>query len=192
MAFGILHSCKAAWPDARREYELAQILFQAAGSRRWETVNLINLADAAWAEGDLPTAIKTIEDAADLARRAGQMDLIGMTTGNLAGMLTLQGDLDGALAAAREAVPHCREDEYLVWMFPHLALRLAKAGKVEDAARVWGYAEPAGTAWQPNERRAVESVKALLREELTPERLRELLKTGRHLGEDQVIALAIG
>ncbi|HVJ54986.1 MAG TPA: winged helix-turn-helix domain-containing protein [Aliidongia sp.] len=192
MAFGILHACTAAWPDARREYELAQILFQAAGSKRWETVNLINLADAAWTEGDLPTAIKTIEDAADLARRSGQLDLFGMTTGNLAGMLTLQGDLDGALAAAREAVPHCREDEYLIWMFPHLALRLAKAGKIEDAARVWGYAEPTGTVWQTNERRAIESMEALLREGLTAERLQELMEAGRHLGEDQVIALAIG
>jgi tetratricopeptide (TPR) repeat protein len=169
-------------------------LFQAAGATWLETVVLYNLAHAMWAEGALDTAIETKREARDLARREGDWDLVGLACGSLAGMLTARGDLDEALVFAREAVPLCREAEYVDWLFPHLALLAAKAGRAENAARLWGYADSlaeGGTARQVHEQRAIEALAALLRAVVSPARLEELVAAGRHLGEEQAIALAL-
>ncbi|HVJ54984.1 MAG TPA: winged helix-turn-helix domain-containing protein [Aliidongia sp.] len=192
MAFGMQHTNTKSWSEARREYKLAQDLFRSVGAKRLETAALSNLANAMWAEGSLMQAIETTREALAMARREGQPRHIGHTSGNLAGMLTDRGDLDEALAIAREAVPLCREDEYLYWLFPHLALRVGKAGRPQDAARLLGYTEHLGTVRQINERRALETLKTLLNDQLTPDRNKELLEAGRYLNEDQAIALALG
>jgi tetratricopeptide (TPR) repeat protein len=154
---------------------------------------LYNLADALWTEGALGMAIATKREALELAQRQGNWDLVGFAYGSLAGMLTARGDLDEALAAARAAVPLCREAEYLDWLFPHLALRVAKAGRPEDAARLWGYADRAGAATvrQTNEQRAIGALSTHLSVTLSPARLEELRMAGRHLGDEEAIALAL-
>ena len=88
-----------------------------------------------WAEGSLAHAIDTIDETLGLAWR-----YIGIASGYLTGLLTVCGDIGEALVAAREAVPLCREDEYIDRLFPHLALCVAKACREDDAAPLWGYA----------------------------------------------------
>ncbi|MEI9984105.1 MAG: tetratricopeptide repeat protein [Aliidongia sp.] len=188
----MLHTLTESWVEARWEHSLARTLFLAAGAERLATAALYNLADTMWAEGALEMAIDTMRDALNQARREGNRRFIGNASGNLAGMLTAHGEVDSALAAAREAVPLCREEEYIDWLLPHLALRIAKAGRPKDAAQLWGYADRCGTVWQINEQRAIEALAALLRGVMDPARIEELMAAGRHLSEDQAIALALG
>jgi tetratricopeptide (TPR) repeat protein len=192
MGFGMLHEAVGAWSEARREFALARTLFQAVGATWLATVVLNNHAEAMWSEGALDAAIETMRETLDQARRGGYQRMIGLASGSLAGMFTARGDLDQALAMAGEAVPLCRENEDVDWLFLHLALRAAKAGRPEDAARLWGYVERAGSsARQINERRARDALAALLREVMAPTRIEELMTAGRHLDEDQAAALAL-
>ncbi len=193
LAFANLHAARGAWSTARQEHRLARSLFEAAGAKRRVVTALDSLANIMWAEGALATAIETIREALVLARRDGSPRQMGQACGNLVGMLTTQGNLDEAILAAREAVPFCREGEYIEWLFSHLALLAAKRGRLEDAARLWGYYADRGTnaaARQANERRAIETLAALLQNRLDPARLETLRLEGRHLDEDQAIALA--
>ncbi len=194
MGFGMFYASTGAWSEARRDYELARTLFQAAGAKRLATAAFCNLADMMWAEGGIATAIETAREVLNLARREGHRRYVGHASGYLVGMLTACGDLDGALLAAREAVLFCREDEYLEWLFPHLALRVAKAGREEDAAQIWGYADRmAGNASyrQINEQRAAAALTQMLRDSIEPIRMEQLVTAGRNLSEDQAIALAL-
>lgn len=194
MASGMLHVATGSWSEARQDYEMARALFEALGAKRLATAALCNLADMMWAEGTLPVAIETARAALDQARREGHRRYVGVASGCLTGMLTVCGDLDEALIAAREAVPHCREDEYIYWLLPHLALRAAKAKRGEDAARIWGYADRitgSGADWQINEQRAADALVVLLRDTMDPVRMQQLMAAGRYLSEDEVIALAL-
>jgi hypothetical protein len=116
----------------------------------------------------------------------------GHTAGGLAGMLTDRGDLDEALAVARVAMPLCRENEDFRWLFAHLALRVGKAGRLDDAARLWGYFEHANREpLQINGRRALDALGALLHDRLPAGRVEELREAGRYLNEDQATALVL-
>ncbi|HVJ51227.1 MAG TPA: winged helix-turn-helix domain-containing protein [Aliidongia sp.] len=194
IGFGMLYTESGAWAEARREYRLALTLYQVAGATRAVLRVLDNLANVMWAEGALDHAIEAVREVLDLARREQYWAFVGHSSGNLAGILTDRGDLDEALVAAREAMPLCREDEYIDWLLYHLALRVAKAGRPEDAARLWGYADRTariGAFRQVNERRAVETLATLLRRDLGTTRLEQLVAEGRHIGEEQAIALAL-
>ena len=95
---------------------------------------------------------------------------------NLAGVRTERGELDEALAAAREGLPLLQEAGYAWNVLDHLALRAALAGKPANAARIAGYADSIYTAEeatrQPNEARARERLQALLHEKLDTDELR--------------------
>jgi predicted ATPase/DNA-binding winged helix-turn-helix (wHTH) protein len=192
--FCLVYTATGAWTEARREGELAVTFYQAAGSFRLATVALHNLADLMWAEGQLDQAIETEQEALNLARREKDRRMIGNCFGSLLGMFTTRGDLDQALAAARVAVPLCREDDYLYWLLPHLALRVAKAGRMEDAGQILAYAEHVisdGAAWQPNDKTAIAALTSLLHQAVSPSGLAELMREGRELSEEEAIALAL-
>ncbi len=193
MAFAIILATKGAWATARQEQELALSLLEAAGARRRVVTALGHFANIMWAEGAIAAAIETNRDFLALTRREGYRRQIGRAGGNLVGMPTEQGNLDEAILAAREAVPFCREDEYIDWLFTHLALLAAKRGRLEDAARLWGYADrgPNLAGRQVNERRAIETLAALLLDELDPDRLETLRLEGGYLDEDHAVALAL-
>jgi predicted ATPase/DNA-binding winged helix-turn-helix (wHTH) protein/tetratricopeptide (TPR) repeat protein len=191
--FGILHTVAGSYPEARMEHERARTLFQAAGAKRLATAAAYNVADTMWSEGALVMAIETMREALDLARSEGNRAFSGIASGNLAGMLIAQGDIDGALAIAQEAVSFCREEEFVEWLFPHLALLAAKSGRLEEAARLWGYIDriPDNAAvHHVNEQRALDALAALLRGTLNPARLEQMRLEGRYLDEDQAVALA--
>jgi tetratricopeptide (TPR) repeat protein len=194
IGFGILHTVAGLYAEARREHELAQALFTAAGAERLATAALDNAANMMWAEGALDLAIETVRKVLTRARQVGDRRFIGHASGNLAGMLTARGDLEEALIVAHEAMPLCREDEHSDWLFLHLALRAAKVGRSEEAAQLWGYAERIagnGTVWQVNEERAARTLATLLGEVLTSAHMEQLRGRGRHLDESQAIALAL-
>jgi tetratricopeptide (TPR) repeat protein len=191
IAYGMLYTSLARWDAARDEYALAVSLFQSIGADRMATAALYNMADLLWNAGALEEAIETVRNSLALARRCGALSFIGASAGSLAGMLIERGALDEAAAVAREAIPVCREDEYVDWLFDHLALRAAKGGRMDDAARLLGYAGRNGAERQTAELRAVETLKDILGRHLAPERLGRLTAEGRLLGDDQATELAL-
>jgi len=73
-------------------------------------------------------------------------------------------------------------------------LRAAKAGRIENAARLWGYADQLaenGAFRQQNERQAIDALAALLSGALPTDRLEELKAAGRRLSEDEADAQAL-
>jgi hypothetical protein len=77
----------------------------------------------------------------------------------------------------------------------HFALRVALAGKIENAAQLAGYADSAyatkETSRGPNEARARKRLQALLQEKLTRDELARLAIEGAALSEDEACALAL-
>ncbi|HVJ55576.1 MAG TPA: winged helix-turn-helix domain-containing protein [Aliidongia sp.] len=195
LSFSILYTAEEAWSDARRECALALNMFEGVGATKMVMGTQYELADLLWTEGTLAPAIDAAVKVLDMARRHGNRRYIGHSAGILSGMFTTQGDVEQALVFAREAVPLCREDDYVDWLFPHLALRAAKAGRPDDAARLLGYVSSGietGAFQQFSSKRALASLDTLLRDALTADRMEQLVETGRHLNEDQAVALALG
>ena len=148
-----------------------------------------------WA--NLTEAISGFREAAARLRQAPivHVDLLAVTLGNLAGALTEQGNLEEARSVAREALPLLREDETAWLWFDHFALLAAECDRIEDAARLAGYAEAALVAHervrQPNEMRARASLDALLGDTLSVEDLERLLAEGARLSQEDACRLAV-
>jgi tetratricopeptide (TPR) repeat protein len=142
------------------------------------------LADITWALGDLDAALATAVEAiarsrsSPLARRSN----FGTALINLAGVRTERGELDEALAAAREGLPLLQEAGY-AW------------NVLDHPARIEGYADSIHTAKestrQPNEARARERLRALLHEMLAPDELQRLLAEGAKFSEDDACRVSL-
>jgi tetratricopeptide (TPR) repeat protein len=103
--------------------------------------------------------------------------------------------LDEAEAVYREALPLIRRNfgtGYTVLF--HAAMLLARRGRIDDAARVWAYAEGVKTAkgsyLKPVFRQVQERLLALLAAERPPETLSRLYDEGRRLTDDEACALS--
>ena len=184
-------------PGARSDQETALALFRSAGADRSALNTLSNLADADWAMGNLAEAIAGFREAAARLRQAPIVhdDLLAVTLGNLVGALTEQGNLEEARSVAREALRLLREDETAWLWFDHFALLAAECDRIEDAARLAGYAEAALVAHervrQPNEMRARASLDAMFRDRLPADKLERLLAEGALLSQEDACRLAL-
>jgi predicted ATPase/class 3 adenylate cyclase len=182
---------------ARSDQEKALELFRNAGADRSALNTLCNLADAHWAAGDLARAIAGLREAAARLRQAVfvHRDLLGVTLGNLAGALTEHGDFGEARLAAREALPLLREDETAWLWFDHFALLAAAGGRIDDAARLAGYADAMlvmhGRIRQPNEVRARRSLDSMLADRLRPDKHARLIQDGASLSEDEACRIVV-
>jgi predicted ATPase len=196
-SFGNLKMLAGDFAGARANFEKGLALCREAGADSLEHSLLASLAELAWMTGDLDTALATYGEAISLARRwipAG-MTSLGIYLTNLAGVRTERGELDEALAVAREGLP-LRRQAWGAWgTLDHLALRAALAGKIGTGARLAGYAD---RAWmlkeatrQPNEARARGRLQSLLRERLSPPDFERLLAEGAKLSEEQACRLAL-
>jgi predicted ATPase/class 3 adenylate cyclase len=181
---------------ARADQEQALELFRDAGADRSALNTLCNLADAYWAMGDLAQAVTGFREAAERLRRAPfvHRDLLAVTLGNLAGVFVEQGNFAEARAVAREALPLLREDETEWLWFDHFALLAAGTGRIDDAARLVGYADATLAAHarvrQPNELRARAHLRAILDDELSPDELDRLMAEGAALRKDDACRMA--
>jgi non-specific serine/threonine protein kinase len=193
---GFCHMLSGDPAAARVEYRKAL----EANRGAWEFALFVlheNIADASWALGDLPAAAMAFREAiaAQKASPRRRMDAVGFALLNLAGVLTEMGEVDAALAAAREGIP-LQLDRGRSWVFmDHLALRSALAGNTRSSARLAGYADALVTAKQaprePNEARAYSRVQALLREQLDVAELERLLAEGARMTELEACRLAL-
>jgi hypothetical protein len=88
-----------------------------------------------------------------------------------------------------------RDEGMLFWFFDHLALRLALASNVKDAALVAGYADSLfkefGRPREPVGQEAVNRLQRILRTLLSDNEVQQAHTIGAQLSEDRVIALAL-
>ena len=195
---GHLKSQTGDLAGARMDCEKALPLFLQSGAEFAARALLAILADLTWALGDLDAAVAAFGEVVALMRRPTitRKISLGYALANLAGVLTERGNLDDALAAAREGVPLLAEGGGLAWRFmDHLALRSALAGKFANATRLAGFAESVRTAnktaREPNEARAHSRLHTLLSEKLGPDQLERLRVDGAGLTEVEACRLAL-
>jgi predicted ATPase/class 3 adenylate cyclase len=183
--------------DARMHLESALSLYRKAGAESNALSVLANLADIAWALGDLDAALNGFRETVTLMRKSPLITRSNLGTEllNLAGVHTERGELDQALTAAREGLPAVAEMGYTWHYMDHIALCAALGGKVTSAARLAGLADSTfvakETSRQANEARARDRLHALLREKLTPHALERLLAEGTKMTEDEACRLAL-
>ena len=195
--FGFLKLRTGDLDSARGYFESALALYRDAGAESSALTMLLNIADMTWALGDLDAALSTIVDAVARLRKSplAKKHVLGNALTNLAGVHTERGEIIEALAAAREGLP-LRKDAGYGWVaLDHLGVRAVLAGHSENAARLAGYADWTYTAKkssrQPNEARARERLRALLRAKLVPNELERLLAEGAAMSEDEAVRLAL-
>jgi len=179
---------------ARSEFQRALTLFRKAGNEVSVLESVSNLADISWSLGELDAAEASLREY--IAMRGSpyvRRSRLGFALANLAGVLTQRDDLDGALRAAREALP-LLADAAEAWCFmDHFALRAALAGKLDDAAIIAGYADAIHAHKEaqrdPNEARARERLHALLRDRIFVRKLESLLERGAGMSEAEICQL---
>jgi tetratricopeptide (TPR) repeat protein len=183
--------------DARLQYERARSWFRDAKFEFGDRGTLGSLANVCWALGELEAAASSFLEYVEMLRSSpgSRRNSLGFALCNLAGVLTEQGELGQALAAAREGFPLLRDEGY-VWIFAdHVALRAALAGHGSDAARIAGYADAVRAQKQaprePTEARARARLQTWLEERIGPSELGRLFAAGAELGEDDVCRLAL-
>jgi predicted ATPase/class 3 adenylate cyclase len=182
---------------ARHHFETALRHFRSAGAERAALGTANNLADFTWNTGDLDAAVASMRDAIGLIRKSpasGKAGL-GQGLGNLAGALTERGDLDEALAAMSEAIPLISELGVFYRFGDHFALRLAKAGHADAAARLLGYADGEHAKFkahrQHNEARAHSTLLRILSDAMSPAELAQRMAEGAKLTEEEAARLAL-
>lgn len=182
---------------ARTYYESALREYRSIGAERAIADVANSVADLTWITGDLDAAIAGMREAIAINRKSGvaHKSSLGLGLANLAGAHAERGDLDEAFAAASEAVPLIREDGWFYRFCDHFALRIAKTGQAQAAARLLGYAEGEharfGANRESNEVRAHISVLKILGDAMAPDALAQRLAEGAKLTEDEAAKLAL-
>lgn len=180
---------------ARAAGERAAQLCEMTGADRLGNVVAVNLIELLIEIDNLDEAVAVARNVTRRLTDMSQTDLRGLALGLLAAALTAQGYLDDALVAARDAAPLLRDEGVLFWLFDHVALRAALAGRMKDAAHIAGYAdavhEKFGRPREPMGQRALVRLDGLLRGALTADQTVQFRRMGARLTEDQALALAL-
>ena len=184
--------------SARVHFESALRELRRAGAARTVLVTASNLADFTWSTGDLDGAVASMQETIALIRKSpvsGGKAGLGGGLANLAGALTERGDLHEAFAAMNEAIPLISEIGLFYRFGDHFALRLAKAGHANAAARLLGYADGEHERFkahrQTNEARARANLLRILNEAMSPADLAQRTAEGAKLTEDEAARLAL-
>jgi len=182
-------------PVLREAGMMAVRLCEAVGADRAALVVSANLVEAVLEMGDIESAIGSGQELAARLRDTYHTDILGYVLGMVSSALTLRGDADAALTAARDAAPLLRDEGMLFWFFDHMALRLAVAGQIRDAALLSGYADSVfrkfGRPREPIGQEAVNRLEEILRTSLSGEEVEQLRCLGKRLDEDRIVALAL-
>jgi len=147
--------------------------------------------------GDVDGAVAGFREAIHRARNSpfATKEALGFPLGNLAAVLTEQGQLAEALVAAREALPLLREAEMAWAFYDGFALHLALVGKHESAARLEGFADAAfeasSHARRSKHRRLRDRLLTLLRERFSPDDLQRLFAEGARLTDEEAYRVAL-
>jgi predicted ATPase/DNA-binding winged helix-turn-helix (wHTH) protein len=197
-AAGYLAYMRGDARDALRHFERASTRFREAQDEPSVVETLVNVADIRWELGDLRGAeVSLREFIAMRSSRSVRRSRLANAFAVLAGVLSDRGELAGALSAAQESVRLMEQDAGNdAWnVIDYFALRAARAGNLDNAARIAGYADACFRAKQasrePNKARTRASLQKLLCESLAPTDLADLLDEGARLSEREACRLAI-
>jgi MalT-like TPR region len=197
IASGLVHGSRGNGREASARFASAARQARAGGFDGQAFQALGDLADSLWMQGDLDGAVAAARDALAQSRQSAfaTRSNVGLALANLQGILTERGDLAEAAAVGREFMAFTR-DAGVAWIvLDHYALRLAKSGRHEVAARLVGWNEAAVRAKdvrrQINEQRAYESNLSILRAKLSAAELERLMSEGAKMSEDEVCRLAV-
>jgi tetratricopeptide (TPR) repeat protein len=182
-------------PAMREAGMKAVRLCEIVGADRAALVVSANLVEAVLEIGDIESAISNGQELVARLRDTYHTDILGFVLGMVSSALSLRGDADAALTAARDAVPLLRDEGMLFWFFDHMALSLAIAGHLRDAALLSGYADSVfrrfGRPREPVGQQAVNRLSEILRTSLSRDEIDQLREVGQHLSEERVIAIAL-
>jgi tetratricopeptide (TPR) repeat protein len=180
----------------RSAAEKALRLCKLAGADRTGLAVSANLVEVSLEMGDVDRAVAEGRELAARLRETHNTDTLGFVLGILCGALTMRGDLEEALAVAKEAAPLLHDHGMVFGLFDHLALRAGLTGRTTDAALIAGYADSIYRASsrprEPIGRQAIERLAVLLREALSEDEVARLAHLGAQLSEDQVMTVALG
>ena len=140
--------------SARTHYERSLALYRKIGAQREVLRMLGNHADLTWALGDLDAALDGFRETIALLRSStfATKNMLGFNLGNLAGVQTERGELDEALAAAREGLPLLSGDGSR--LDRHGSFRPARSSCREDRERARGSRVTRIPHTRPRKRRA--------------------------------------
>ena len=196
-ALGSQRYMAGRWSESQSLFSRALAYFEESGAELLALYAMNSLANATWALGDLESAVIAFREAIDRARNTplANKRALGVPLGNLAAVLTEQGQLPEALVVAKEALPLLRDVERAWTYYDGFALRLALVGKHENAARLEGFAsaafEASSRARRPNETRFRDRLLTLLRERFGPDDLRRLFAEGARLTDEAAYGIAL-
>jgi len=192
----VIETIRGRFDMARIAQSKAEHVCRMVGAERIALAVAANLVQHSLEKHDVDCAISTGRDLAERLRDTTHSDLYGFVLGLLAVAFTAHGDLNEALAAAREAAPLLRDEGSLFWLFDHLALLAALGERAKDAALVAGYANAMynkiDRAREPMGRHAMERVANLLDDALADDEIAHLQRLGAQLSEEQAASIALG
>ena len=185
--------------EARDLYAQALAANKTLGDELGTSVILGNLAEIEFAEGHPEQALRLVSEALDMDPRRGVDTLnIAVYRSNSAAYQTALGDVDGALASAREGFGFARQaqDALLsVFGLQHLAMLTALLGHTQRATRLVGYLDTQlkelGASRGPTEQWGYGKLMAALREHLSEAEIDKLAAEGAAWSEDQAVEEAL-
>jgi tetratricopeptide (TPR) repeat protein len=196
-AAGYLKLMTGDTAGALSDFQRVSGLFREAQDELNVAETLKNVADIKWTLGDLEGAEASLREYIAMRKSSVRRSRLGAAFAQLAGVLTERGDLEAALDAIRESVSLKEQDAANdAWnVMDFFALHAARAGNVENAARIAGYTDACFAAKQatrePTGARARAALQALVCERLSQAKLEGLLAEGALLTEHDACRLAV-
>jgi len=184
---------------SRELHEQSLAASKALGDELGTAIALGNFGELEFSEGHAEQALRYVSEALDMDPRRGVDTLnIAVYTANRAAYQTALGDIDGALASARESLAFSRQaqDAFMtVVPLQHIAMLGALSGKQERAAKLLGYVEvqikELGAERQPTEQWGYEKLLTTLRQHLNEDEIEKLGAQGAAWSEDQAVEEAL-
>jgi predicted ATPase/DNA-binding winged helix-turn-helix (wHTH) protein len=165
-----------------------------------DTINLltvqVNLADLDLQAGRIDDAVRRGRELERLARGTRHLDILDFARRNLTAALVAQGAIVEARAMAQAAWPLAVQFDFKHCFADYLSELAMREHRADAAARLLGYSEAIYAAYgsprEPNEAQAAERAERTAREQLGDVEFERLLREGRALHDDSVLAIALG
>ena len=196
-SLALVDSSRGMGGDAAAGFSAAAKLARTCGFEAQAFQALGNLADALWMQGNLDGALVAARDALAQSSKSvfATRNNVGLASANLHGILVERGDLTEAAVVGCDFIGRARNVGATWIVLDHFALRYAKSGRYDIAAKLTGWNDDTlrrkAVRRQLNEQRAHESAMAILRVQLPGATMEQLLAQGALLSEDEICRLAM-
>ena len=185
-------SYRGAIAEARDQYAQALALYKELGNESGAAVVLANLAEMEFADGHPEEALRSVSESLEMdPSRGADLQNLAMYRSNSAAYRIALGDIDGAIALAREGLTLARRAQtpYLIaYLLQHLALIMAQRGQTQSAAKLLGHVDAQlktlAQEREPTEQWGYEKLMAALREHLSAAEIEQLTVEGTTWPED--------